>query len=50
MMTQGMMQYIVYWIKRCYSYGKKHTPEKSEEEQIERVHEHLTEKYGKGAV
>lgn len=35
------------WIKRCYSYGKKHTPEKSEEEQIERVYEHLSEKYGK---
>ena len=34
-------------IKRCYSYGKKHTPEKTEEEQIERVHEHLSEKYGK---
>lgn len=34
-------------IKRSYSYGKKNHIELSQEEQIERVYQHLTEKYGK---
>lgn len=33
-------------IKRSYSYGKRNYINLSEEEQIERVHRHLTEKYG----
>lgn len=33
-------------IKRTYSYGKKNYAELPEEEQVERVYEHLTEKYG----
>lgn len=33
-------------IKRTYSYGKRNYDSISEEEQIERVFEHLTEKYG----
>ena len=33
-------------IKRAYSYGKKNYIELSEEEQIERVYNHLKEKYG----
>lgn len=33
-------------IKRTYSYGKKNYSELPEEEQVERVYEHLTEKYG----
>lgn len=33
-------------IKRTYIYGKKNSPEKTEEEQIERVYEHLSQKYG----
>ncbi len=33
-------------IKRSYSYGKRNYIGLSEEEQIERVYEHLTEKYG----
>lgn len=34
-------------IKRTYSYGKKHKNMKNEEEQIEEVYKHLSEKYGK---
>lgn len=34
-------------IKRSYSYGKRHYVGLSEDEQIERVYQHLTEKYGK---
>ena len=33
-------------IKRAYSYGKKNFIELSEKEQIERVYQHLKEKYG----
>lgn len=33
-------------IKRSYSYGKRNYILLSEEEQIERIYEHLTEKYG----
>ena len=33
-------------IKRSYSYGKRNYAELSEEEQIERIYNHLTEKYG----
>ena len=33
-------------IKRSYSYGKRNYIGISEEEQIERVYQHLTEKYG----
>ena len=33
-------------IKRSYSYGKRNYAELSEEEQIERIYYHLTEKYG----
>lgn len=33
-------------IKRSYSYGKRNYEGLSEEEQIERVYQHLTEKYG----
>lgn len=33
-------------IKRSYSYGKRNYAELSEEEQIERIYHHLTEKYG----
>ena len=33
-------------IRRAYSYGKKHYAGISEEEQIERVYQHLSEKYG----
>lgn len=33
-------------IKRTYSYGKKNFPELSEDKQIERIYQHLTEKYG----
>jgi len=33
-------------IKRSYSYGKRNYIDLSEEEQIERVYQHLTEKYG----
>ncbi len=33
-------------IKRAYSYGKRNYVELSEEEQINRVYEHLREKYG----
>ncbi len=33
-------------IKRSYSYGLKNYPALTKEEQIERVYEHLTEKYG----
>lgn len=33
-------------IKRAYFYGKKNSPEKTEQEQIERVYEHLSKKYG----
>lgn len=33
-------------IKRTYSYGMKNYPGLSEEEQIERVYQHLLEKYG----
>lgn len=33
-------------IKRSYSYGKKNFIELTEEEQIERVYQHLNEKYG----
>lgn len=33
-------------IKRSYSYGKRNYIGLSEEEQIERVYQHLTEKYG----
>ena len=33
-------------IKRSYSYGKRNYAGLSDEEQIERVYEHLTEKYG----
>lgn len=33
-------------IKRTYSYGLKYYPELTKEEQIERVYQHLTEKYG----
>jgi len=33
-------------IKRTYTYGIKHYAELSEEEQIERVYQHLIEKYG----
>lgn len=39
---------IDYSIKRAYSYGLKHFPEYSKEEQIERVYDHLKEKYGEG--
>lgn len=35
-------------IKRSYSYGKKHYQNLSRDEQIERVYDHLSEKYGKG--
>ena len=34
-------------IKRTYSYGEKNYPHLSEEEQIERIYQHLTNKYGK---
>lgn len=34
-------------IKRSYSYGKRNYIGLTEEEQIERVYQHLTEKYGK---
>ena len=34
-------------IKRSYSYGKRNYKNLSEEEQIERIYEHFTEKYGK---
>jgi len=37
---------IDYTIKRAYSYGIKNLPELSEEQQIERVYDHLSEKYG----
>lgn len=33
-------------IKRTYQYGKKHFSNLTEEEQIERVYNHLTEKFG----
>lgn len=33
-------------IKRTYSYGMKNYPELTREQQIERIYEHLTEKYG----
>ena len=33
-------------IKRSYSYGMKNYPGISKEQQIERIYEHLTEKYG----
>lgn len=33
-------------IKRSYSYGKRNYEGLSEEEQIERIYQHLTEKYG----
>ncbi len=33
-------------IKRSYSYGKRNYTNLSEEEQVERVYKHLTEKYG----
>ena len=33
-------------IKRSYSYGKRNYVGLSEEEQIERIYQHLTEKYG----
>lgn len=33
-------------IKRAFAYGKKHYAELSEEEQIERIYQHLKEKYG----
>lgn len=33
-------------IKRAYSYGKKHEPNLTEDEQIERIYIHLKEKYG----
>mgnify|MGYP005777604963 FL=1 len=33
-------------IKRSYSYGKRNYAELTEEEQIERIYQHLTEKYG----
>lgn len=33
-------------IKRTYSYGKKNFPDLSEEQQIERIYQHLTDKYG----
>ena len=33
-------------IKRAYSYGKRNYAELTEEEQIERIYQHLTEKYG----
>lgn len=33
-------------IKRAYSYGKKHYDGITEDEQIERVYQHLSEKYG----
>lgn len=33
-------------IKRSYSYGKRNYEGLSEEEQVERVYQHLTEKYG----
>lgn len=35
-------------IKRSYSYGKRNYVGLSEEEQIERVYQHLNEKYGEG--
>ncbi len=42
---------IDYTIKRSYSYGKRNYINISEEEQIERVYQHLTEKFGdKGYV
>ena len=34
-------------IKRTYLYGKRNYPEKTEKEQIDRIYEHLNEKYGK---
>lgn len=37
---------IDYTINRTYSYGLKHYPELSEEGRIERIYQHLTEKYG----
>lgn len=36
-------------IKRTYSYGKRNYMNLSEEQQIERVYRHLTEKYGENA-
>lgn len=33
-------------IKRTYSYGIKNYPELSKEEQVERIYQHLKEKYG----
>ena len=42
---------IDYTIKRSYSYGKRNYINISEKEQIKRVYQHLTEKYGdKGYV
>lgn len=35
-------------VKRSYVYGKTHYPALSEKEQIERVHTHLSQKYGEG--
>lgn len=35
-------------VKRSYAYGKMHYPALSQDEQIERIHTHLTDKYGEG--
>lgn len=37
---------IEHAIKRSYSYGMKNYPELNKEQQIERVYQHLSEKYG----
>lgn len=39
---------IDHTIKRTYSYGKSHYPDLPQEEQLERIYQHLSQKYGEG--